>query len=182
MASVGTCLFGLHWGEALAILNRQGDRNPWRRAGGRLHPPIGRPEEVAPLTYVVAVGEEAWTIDALRDAKRVEHNGLVLTWEPGQNSVMDAGLIREGHDLGNVTVQREEGGTMTDVVHDVTFAFAFNAFRPDGVIYTDAASAAGLTGTLDAVGLSPTIAAIIGVVILVLLAGLAFRMFRKSAS
>ncbi|MCZ6605498.1 MAG: DUF3179 domain-containing protein [Alphaproteobacteria bacterium] len=140
------------------------------------------PEEVAPLTYVVAVGEEAWTIDALRDAKRVEHNGLVLTWEPGQNSVMDAGLIREGHDLGNVTVQRKEGGTMTDVVHDVTFAFAFNAFRPDGVIYTDAASAAGLTGTLDAVGLSPTMAAIIGVIILVLLAGLAFRMFRKSAS
>ena len=37
-------------------------------------------------------------------------------------------------DLGNVVVQRRVDGELVDTVHDLTFAFAFNAFFPDGTI------------------------------------------------
>ena len=92
-------------------------------------------QDIPPLTYVIAVGERAWTLDRLRSAGRIEtDDGLILEWTPGQNSVLDQSRISEGIDIGNVTVQRVEGGDTVDVVHDVTFAFAFNAFVPDGEI------------------------------------------------
>ncbi len=39
--------------------------------------------------------------------------------------------------MGNVVVQRRAGTRTEDVVHDVTFAFVFHAFHPEGVIHTD---------------------------------------------
>ena len=137
-------------------------------------------EGIGPLTYVVAVGEEAWTIAALQDAGRVEHDDLVITWEPGQNSVMGERMISNGVDIGNVTVQRDDNGTMVDAVYDVTFAFAFNAFRPEGVIYQTAAAAP--SGPLALLGLSTGMAALIGLVILLVVGFVSFRMFRKRAS
>ena len=35
---------------------------------------------------------------------------------------------------GNVVVQRQTAGGPEDVVHDLTFAFVFHAFHPDGVL------------------------------------------------
>ncbi len=92
---------------------------------------------VPPLARVAMVGKRAWTVDLLKQKKRIEADGLVLEWAPGQNSALDQGVIREGRDIGNVTVQRRaEDDGLVDAVHDVTFAFAFLAFVPDGVIHT----------------------------------------------
>lgn len=30
----------------------------------------------------------------------------------------------------------DDGGTLANIAHDVTFAFAFSAFHPDGTLHT----------------------------------------------
>ncbi len=92
------------------------------------------PTEVAPLSRVVVVGDEAWSLDLLRRNGTLTHGDLVLTWEPGQNSALDSSVIYRGRDVGNVIVQRRTAAGLEDVVYDVSFAFAFRAFYPDGVI------------------------------------------------
>ena len=93
------------------------------------------PEAIRPLEYVVAVGGTAWALPLLQRKRRIEAGDLVLAWEPGQNAAMDTRDIAGGRDIGNVTVQRRVGGGLVDAVHDVTFAFAFHAFHPDGTIH-----------------------------------------------
>ena len=66
----------------------------------------------------------------LRDKGRIAKGDLVLSWQPGQASALDADRIRDGRDVGNVVVQRVKDGRTTDVVYDVTFAFVYNAFYP----------------------------------------------------
>ena len=94
------------------------------------------PQGIAPLAYVLAVGDQAWSIDLLRERLHVERDGLIITWSPGQNSVMNTQRISAGQDIGNVVVQRRNAdGELEDVVHDVTFAFSFNAFNPNGTLH-----------------------------------------------
>ena len=90
------------------------------------------PGVVAPLARVVAVGDRAWSVEFLRIKQRVEtKDGLILTWEHGQNSALDSPLIAEGRDVGNVLVQRRNAnGVLVDVLYRVDFAFAFYAFHP----------------------------------------------------
>ncbi len=97
------------------------------------------PEVVAPLARVVAVGDRAWSVDFLQIKKRIEtKDGLVLTWEYGQNSALDSAIIAEGYDVGNVLVQRRDGdGQLVDVLYRVDFAFAFYAFHPTAKIIVD---------------------------------------------
>lgn len=95
------------------------------------------PREVEPVTRVVVVGEEAWLLENLQQAGRVESGDLVLTWEPGQNSIHDRGRIADGRDVGNVVVQRRLAGGLQDVPYDVSFAFAFSAFVPDGTLHLE---------------------------------------------
>ena len=93
------------------------------------------PAGIAPLAYVVAVGDQAWSLDLLREQGEIEAGDLVLSWTPGQNATMNTQLIAAGRDLGNVVVQRRVDGTLQDAVHDVTYAFSFNAFHPDGTLH-----------------------------------------------
>jgi hypothetical protein len=95
----------------------------------------GGPEGVPPLARVVAVGEEAWTLDLLKERRRIEVGDLVIAWEAGQTSPLDAAMIDEGRDIGNVTVQRRTDHGLEDAVYDVSFAFAFHAFHPDAPIH-----------------------------------------------
>ena len=94
------------------------------------------PKGLAPLSRVVSIddakgGKRAWALDRLRREKRIEtDDGLILTWESGQNSALDAPAIREGMDVGNVVVQRRVGSELNDVAYGVDFAFAFHAFFP----------------------------------------------------
>jgi len=75
-------------------------------------------------------------MQVLRDKGRIEKGDLILSWHAGQNSALDSSSISQGRDVGNILVQRQESGQLIDVVHDVTFAFVFHAFRPDGIIFT----------------------------------------------
>jgi hypothetical protein len=93
------------------------------------------PEGIPPMARVVAVGTEAWSLELLQSERRVESGGLVIVWEPGQNSALDSRRIDEGRDIGNVIVQRQTDGGLEDVAYDVTFAFVFHAFRPEGTIH-----------------------------------------------
>jgi hypothetical protein len=98
-------------------------------------PGVPKVEGIAPLAYVVAVGNDAWSLDLLRKEKRIEMGDLVITWEPGQLSVLDVSYIKESRDIGYVTVQRRTSAGLEDAIYDMTFAFAFNAFNPDGTLH-----------------------------------------------
>ncbi|MFV2002211.1 MAG: DUF3179 domain-containing (seleno)protein [Paracoccaceae bacterium] len=87
------------------------------------------PDGINPAQYVVVVGEKAWPLARIRDAKKLREAGLTFSWTAGRNSIHDTRQISEGRDLGNVTVQNADG---SDAVYDLVFAFAFSAFIPDG--------------------------------------------------
>jgi hypothetical protein len=94
------------------------------------------PEKVAPLARIVRVGEEAWSLDLLREVRTIRDGDLRLTWEPGQASALDTTAIAEGREVGNVVVQRETETGWEDAVYSVDFAFAFRAFYPEAPIHT----------------------------------------------
>lgn len=103
------------------------DESPWPFLYRGMVPP-----DVKAMDRVVKVGDTAWDLNMLTDRRRVEGpDGLVLSWEPGQASALSNRQIKNGRDIGNMIVQRDG----LDVVHDVTFTFAFHAFLPDGMIY-----------------------------------------------
>lgn len=95
------------------------------------------PDGIEPMARVVAVGNEAWPMKRVRDAGMIEHNDLIISWSPGQASALDSRNLMDGRDVGNVVVQRRTANGPADEVHDITFAFVFNAFRPDGTLYLD---------------------------------------------
>jgi hypothetical protein len=92
---------------------------------------------VPPLARVVVVDHKAWTLELLMRRRRIAANDLVLTWEPGQASPLDQAVIEAGADIGNVVVQRITTSGLKDAVYDVSFAFAFRAFYPDGEIVSE---------------------------------------------
>lgn len=98
------------------------------------------PEGIQPMERVVAVEVErgrfeAWQLGLLRDAGEIRAGDLVLRWEAGQASALDAATVGGGRDVGNVVVQRKTGDRLQDVPYDVTFAFVFHAFRPGGKLH-----------------------------------------------
>ncbi len=94
--------------------------------GGAL--PVG----IEPMVRVIAVGETAWTMPLVRAASPLRHEGLELRWAAGQRSALDSAQIAAGREVGSVVVRRDG----EDVPHVVTFAFAFFAFNPAGVLHT----------------------------------------------
>ena len=94
------------------------------------------PAEVPPLARIVRVGEKAWSLALMKEVMRIEEDGLVITWEPGQASALDTRDIASGFDVGNVTVWRMTETGPVDAVYTIDFAFAFHAFFPDAVIRT----------------------------------------------
>jgi hypothetical protein len=92
------------------------------------------PQGIAPLARVVVVGREAWSFDLVREKKRVESGDLVLTWERGQLSALDAVMISTAKDVGTVLVQRKTKDGLKDEPYMVSFAFAFHALVPGGVL------------------------------------------------
>ncbi len=99
-------------------------------------------EQIAPLARVITIERgddgtrDAWALDLLRERGRVEtDDGLIITWEPGQNSALDQSAISRGMDVGNVIVQRRTAqGDLVDVPYGIDFAFAYKAFYPDRTI------------------------------------------------
>ena len=123
--------------------NRNYGGNPYRGYDSSDRPFLFRgdlPTEVAPLSRVVVLEvngtREAWSLNLLKEKRRVDiGEGVVIHWEPGQNSALDHPVISRGADIGNVTVVRETANGAEDVAYSVDFAFAFNAFFPDSPIH-----------------------------------------------
>ncbi len=88
------------------------------------------PHGIAPLARVVRVGNRAWPLMRVRDEGGIREAGVRISWEEGQSSALDTAVIAKGREVGNVRVRDSAG---RDVVHDVMFAFAFDAFWPDGI-------------------------------------------------
>ena len=99
-------------------------------------PRYALPDGVKPTTRVVVVDGEAWTVDLLERKKTFRAGDLVFTWEAEQNSIHDTRRIASGRDVGNVTVMRGKGDALESVTYDLTFAFAFSAFHPNGTLHT----------------------------------------------
>jgi hypothetical protein len=93
------------------------------------------PAGIAPLARVVVVGDQAWSLDRLRQAGSIGAGDLVLSWRPGQASALDTPRIAAGRDVGSVIVQRRQDGRLSDIVHHITFAFVFHAFEPNGTLH-----------------------------------------------
>jgi hypothetical protein len=98
------------------------------------------PDGIDPMERVIAVEttagyHEAWSLPLLRERGTIEAGDIVLKWEAGQTSALDKGTIAGGRDIGNVVVQRQQSGQLSDIPYDVTFAFSFHAFRPDSPIH-----------------------------------------------
>ena len=107
--------------------------NPYRGYDRQNQPFLYRgelpPNGIPALARVVRVGDRAWLMTRIRDEGGINEAGLSLSWESGQASALDSGVISEGRDVGTVRVRDGQG---RDVVHDIMFAFAFHAFWPDG--------------------------------------------------
>ena len=86
----------------------------------------------------MTIGEEAWSLEFVRERGTIRTDGgLIITWEPGQNSALGDSTISEGKDVGNLIVQRVTEDGLLDVPYSVDFAFAFHAFYPDAPIYAE---------------------------------------------
>jgi len=87
------------------------------------------PQGISPMERVVRVGERAWPMTRLRNAGTITEAGVTISWESGAASPLDAGSVGGGREIGQVRVKNAEG---EDIVHDVIFAFVFQAFWPEG--------------------------------------------------
>lgn len=87
------------------------------------------PHDIPALARVVRVGDSAWPLTRLAEAGELTEAGVTFTWTEGQASALDEASIGAGKEVGNVRVRDAAGN---DLPHDVMFAFAFDAFWPEG--------------------------------------------------
>ena len=96
------------------------------------------PKDIDPMARVVVIRQaepRAVSLELLRRRGELELEDVTLSWVEGQASALDHAEIAKGHDVGNVVAQRKGAdGVLTDIPYDVTFAFVFHAFHPDGTI------------------------------------------------
>lgn len=95
------------------------------------------PKNISPLARVITSEGQTWSLDYLRAERQIKaNNGLIIEWEKGQNSALDAAIIGEGVDIGNVIAYRIVASEKRDVLYSVDFAFAHFAFKPEIPIIT----------------------------------------------
>jgi len=111
-------------------------RNPYFQYDSARRPFLyrgGAPEGIAPLARVVAINGTAYALALVQDKGVIEEDGYKISWVAGQASALDAHDVADGKDVGNVVVQKKQpDGSWRDAPYDVTFAFAFHAFEPEG--------------------------------------------------
>lgn len=113
---------------------RQYGANPYVKYDSAFKPFLFKgdfPDDIAPMTYVVAVKdiEQPFvvTLQKIRDYQSLTRNGVTLTWQDGTRSALDDRQISKGRQIGNVTAQIDG----QDIAYDLTFAFVTHAFLPD---------------------------------------------------
>ena len=94
------------------------------------------PDTINPMARVIVIKDgdtpRAIAQTRLREAGEAMLGDVTLTWQKGVNSALDSAHIKEGRDVGTVSAFRKRDGKSEPVVHDVTFAFVFFAFHPEG--------------------------------------------------
>lgn len=89
------------------------------------------PQGINPMARVIVIRHDstifAVSLAMVRERRSVVVNGVTVSWTKGVNSALDSQTISEGRDVGAVRVQKAG----EDLVHDITFAFAFHAFHPE---------------------------------------------------
>lgn len=88
------------------------------------------PHGIPPLARVLRVGNNAWPLTRLAEARSLTEAGVTITWEGEMASALDQSRIAESRKVGAIRVRNAQG---KDIPHEVVFAFAFHAFAPDGV-------------------------------------------------
>ena len=89
------------------------------------------PHGIDPVARVVRVGNRAWPLARLAEAGEITEAGYRLSWAEGQASALDTHAIGAGREVGDVRVY--DAATGAGVIHEVVFAFAFQAFEPEGI-------------------------------------------------
>ena len=89
------------------------------------------PHGIDPVARVVRVGNRAWPLARLAEAGEITEAGYRLSWAEGQASALDTRTIGAGREVGDVRVY--DAATGAGVIHEVVFAFAFQAFEPEGI-------------------------------------------------
>lgn len=115
-------------------------RNPYVNYDSRNAPyPLftgALPTDINPMARIIVLRDgdkpQAITMAKLRADGSARLGDVTLTWAKGVNSALDSARISEGRDVGAVTATRLVDGKAMDVVHDVTFAFVYYAFHPEG--------------------------------------------------
>jgi len=109
--------------------NRRYGQNPYDGYDSAVRPFLYSgdppPHGIAPLARVIMVGNKAWPLERLQELEVLEEGGVIITWRSGMASALDSRNIAQGRDIGSIRVEDADGNP---VVHDVVFAFAFNAF------------------------------------------------------
>ncbi|MFZ3585183.1 DUF3179 domain-containing protein, partial [Loktanella sp. DJP18] len=72
------------------------------------------PHGIDPLERVVRVGNRAWPLSRLSQARDIREAGVILQWSEGQASALDSRSIGAGREVGNIRVTDAAG---LDVVH-----------------------------------------------------------------
>ncbi len=89
-------------------------------------------KNIHPMEYVVHIGDRAWTLDLIREKRRIVDGDLEITWRPGMASPVQHPMVAGGRDLGQIAVKRDGENTN----YSVTFSFVYFSFYPDGSIET----------------------------------------------
>ena len=92
------------------------------------------PQGIEPMARVVVIDGKAWALSLLREKNIITDGDVTITWRGGQRSALDSQLIEQGRDVGTVIAKSNVDDA--DIPYDVTFAFVYHAFTPDGTIIT----------------------------------------------
>lgn len=121
-----------------ATMDRPYGRNPYGGYDTAPRPFLYQgpyPDGIEPMAYEVRVGAQAWPVRRIVDAGgTLETADYVIQWEPGMRSALDSPDFAQGREIGMITVTRADNRTVS-VAHEVTFAFVFQAFHPEGTLY-----------------------------------------------
>ncbi|MHA1127707.1 MAG: DUF3179 domain-containing protein [Alphaproteobacteria bacterium] len=114
--------------------NRQYGANPYAGYDTSAQPFLYRgenpPFDIEPLSRVVHVGNRAWPLERLQNSETITEAGVRIVWRAGMATALGARRIADAKDIGSIRVYDAETGE--DVLHEVSFAFAFHAFAPEG--------------------------------------------------
>ncbi len=109
-------------------------RNPYRGYDTATRPFLyngeNPPNGIPALSRVIKVGNKAWPLSRLKKVESLTEAGVTISWKSGQSSALDSGRINQGRDIGMIRVR--DAITGKDVLHDVIFAFVFQAFEKNG--------------------------------------------------